>query len=234
MSEFGFQALPPLKTIATYAEPADWNMTSYIMEHHQRSGSGNGLMIAQMTDTFRMPKDFRLAGLPEHDPAGRGHPLRRGTLAAQPQPRQRHAHLAAERLLAGGLVGLARLFWALEGAALCRQTFLCPAAALGGRLWQDRARSTSPATWSSRSMCSSAGGWKPSMGRVLQQGEQAVRALALADTLVSSYDFSTQVTPENQRKVVFVAEMWQGARTGQRAASRPLWPTSISNCAMPV
>ena len=58
MSEFGFQALPPLKTIATYADPADWNMTSYIMEHHQRSWVGNGLMIAQMTDTFRMAKDF--------------------------------------------------------------------------------------------------------------------------------------------------------------------------------
>ncbi|MGC8780393.1 MAG: beta-mannosidase [Anaerolineae bacterium] len=57
-SEFGFQALPPLKTIAAYAEPADWNMTSYIMEHHQRNASGNGLMIGQMTDTFRMPKDF--------------------------------------------------------------------------------------------------------------------------------------------------------------------------------
>ncbi|MBN1933824.1 MAG: glycoside hydrolase family 2 protein, partial [Anaerolineae bacterium] len=58
MSEFGFQSLPPLRTVATYAEEKDRNMTSYIMEHHQRSGSGNGLMIAQMTDTFRMPKDF--------------------------------------------------------------------------------------------------------------------------------------------------------------------------------
>ena len=57
-SEFGFQSLPPLETIKTYAEEADWNMTSYIMEHHQRSWNGNGLMIAQMTDTFRMPKDF--------------------------------------------------------------------------------------------------------------------------------------------------------------------------------
>ncbi len=57
-SEFGFQALPPLKTVSTYAEQADWNMTSYIMEHHQRSASGNGLMIGQMTDTFRTPKDF--------------------------------------------------------------------------------------------------------------------------------------------------------------------------------
>ncbi len=59
MSEFGFQALPPYETIQTYAAPQDQNMTSYIMEHHQRSGSGNGLIIAQMTDTFRMPRDFQ-------------------------------------------------------------------------------------------------------------------------------------------------------------------------------
>ena len=59
MSEFGFQALPPYKTIQTYAEPKDQNMTSYVMEHHQRSRSGNGLMVGQMTDTFRMPKDFQ-------------------------------------------------------------------------------------------------------------------------------------------------------------------------------
>jgi len=58
MSEFGFQSLPPIETIQTYAAAEDWNMTSYIMEHHQRSGNGNGLMIGQMTDTFRMPKDF--------------------------------------------------------------------------------------------------------------------------------------------------------------------------------
>ena len=58
MSEFGFQSLPPLETVRTYAEEKDWNMTSYIMEWHQRSGSGNGLMIGQMTDAFRMPKDF--------------------------------------------------------------------------------------------------------------------------------------------------------------------------------
>jgi len=58
MSEFGFQALPPLKTIATYADEADWNLTSYVMEHHQRGNHGNGLIVAQMTDSFRMPKDF--------------------------------------------------------------------------------------------------------------------------------------------------------------------------------
>jgi beta-mannosidase len=58
MSEFGFQALPTLATIQTYADEADWNMTSYIMEHHQRNAAGNGKMIAHMTDHYRMPKDF--------------------------------------------------------------------------------------------------------------------------------------------------------------------------------
>ncbi|MCB9137717.1 MAG: glycoside hydrolase family 2 protein [Caldilineaceae bacterium] len=58
MSEFGFQALPPLATIRTFADEADWNMTSYIMERHQKNDSGNSLMVGQMLDTFRLPKDF--------------------------------------------------------------------------------------------------------------------------------------------------------------------------------
>ena len=36
--------------------------------------------------------------------------------------------------------------------------------------------------------------------------------MALADTLVGSYDFSTLVSAENQRKVVFIAEMWQDGK----------------------
>ncbi|MGC9468307.1 MAG: beta-mannosidase [Anaerolineae bacterium] len=58
VSEFGFQSLPPLETIRRYADESDWNMTSYIMEHHQRNASGNGKIINYMTAHFRMPKDF--------------------------------------------------------------------------------------------------------------------------------------------------------------------------------
>jgi beta-mannosidase len=58
MSEFGFQSLPPFPTIRTYAQPADYNMTSYIIEHHQKNYSGNAIMMTQMADTFRLPKDF--------------------------------------------------------------------------------------------------------------------------------------------------------------------------------
>lgn len=58
VSEFGFQSLPSLLTIATYAEPSDWNMTSYIMEHHQRNPAGNGKIMTYLTDHMRLPKDF--------------------------------------------------------------------------------------------------------------------------------------------------------------------------------
>ncbi len=59
MSEFGFQSLPPLETIRSYADEADWNMTSYIMEQHQKNASGNSMMVRQMLDMFRLPKDFK-------------------------------------------------------------------------------------------------------------------------------------------------------------------------------
>jgi beta-mannosidase len=58
VSEFGFQSLPPLETVRTYADETDWNMTSYVMEHHQRNAAGNGKIINYMTDHFRLPRDF--------------------------------------------------------------------------------------------------------------------------------------------------------------------------------
>jgi beta-mannosidase len=58
VSEFGFQALPALATIASYAAPSDWNMTSYIMEHHQKNIGGNGRIMSYLTAHFQLPKDF--------------------------------------------------------------------------------------------------------------------------------------------------------------------------------
>jgi beta-mannosidase len=47
-----------METIDTYADESDWNMTSYIMEHHQRNAAGNSKIINYMTDHFRLPQDF--------------------------------------------------------------------------------------------------------------------------------------------------------------------------------
>ncbi|MGB4595837.1 MAG: glycoside hydrolase family 2 protein [Anaerolineaceae bacterium] len=58
MSEFGFQSLPPMRTVRSYAEQPDLNMTSYIMERHQKNARGNELIVSQMLDQYRLPKDF--------------------------------------------------------------------------------------------------------------------------------------------------------------------------------
>ncbi|MCX6376909.1 MAG: hypothetical protein NTU88_12910, partial [Armatimonadetes bacterium] len=60
MSEFGFQSLPSIETVKSFAEPKDWNMTSYIMEQHQKNRGGNGNILYYMAQTFRFPKDFAM------------------------------------------------------------------------------------------------------------------------------------------------------------------------------
>ena len=218
MSEFGFQALPPLKTIATYADPADWNMTSYIMEHHQRSGSGNGLMIAQLTDTFRMPKDFpslvylSLILQAEGIRYGVEHWRRNrdrvsGTLIWQLNDcwpvaswasldyfgRWKALHYAAKRFYAPLLLSVADIGKTMEV-----------------HVTSDLVK---PVDVFVR--------WRLELldGKCLNSGEQNLRAMALADTLIGSYDFSTLVSAENQRKVVFVAEMWQDGERVSRSVT---------------
>jgi beta-mannosidase len=58
VSEFGFQSLPCLQTIRSFADEKDWNMTSYVLEHHQRNEGGNRRIVTTLADRFRMPKDF--------------------------------------------------------------------------------------------------------------------------------------------------------------------------------
>jgi len=57
-SEFGFQSFPEPKTIASFTLPEERNVTSYVMEHHQRSGSGNRLIIDYMLSWYRLPSGF--------------------------------------------------------------------------------------------------------------------------------------------------------------------------------
>jgi len=58
VSEFGFQSFPEPATVSTFTEPGDRNITSYVMEHHQRSGIGNSTIIHYMLDWFRLPTSF--------------------------------------------------------------------------------------------------------------------------------------------------------------------------------
>jgi len=57
-SEFGFQSFPTMTAIRRFAEPAQWNVTSPVMEFHQRDKAGNGKILETMTRYFRMASGF--------------------------------------------------------------------------------------------------------------------------------------------------------------------------------
>ncbi len=57
-SEFGFQSFPEPRTVAEFTVPEDRNITSYVMEHHQRSPSGNSIIMHYLLSWFRLPASF--------------------------------------------------------------------------------------------------------------------------------------------------------------------------------
>ena len=222
MSEFGFQALPPLETIRTYAAEPDWNMTSYIMEQHQKSASGNSVMVGQMLDTFRLPKDFeslvylsmvlQAEGIRYGVEHWRRHTRRvSGTLYWQLNDcwpvaswssldyfgRWKALHYAARRFYAP-------LLLSIEDAPPCQSIFLSSDLL---EEWQGSVH------WALTTLD----------GKMLASGEKAAHVEPLGVTAVEKLDFSGFLDDDTRRELVFVAELWQGDRrlAGQTAAFVP-------------
>jgi beta-mannosidase len=57
-SEFGYQSFPSVRTIRGYAKEEELNVTSPVMEHHQRSPRGNSAITEMFTRYFRVPEGF--------------------------------------------------------------------------------------------------------------------------------------------------------------------------------
>jgi len=57
-SEFGYQSFPSLDGIRSYAPKDQWNVTSPVMEHHQRNPGGNARITENFARYFRLPEGF--------------------------------------------------------------------------------------------------------------------------------------------------------------------------------
>jgi beta-mannosidase len=59
VSEFGFESLPALATVAAFApDQAEWNLGSPVMDHHQRCDAGNARILYYLAQQYRLPRDF--------------------------------------------------------------------------------------------------------------------------------------------------------------------------------
>jgi beta-mannosidase len=218
MSEFGFQALPPMATIKTYAEKQDWNMTSYIMEQHQKNDSGNQLMVAQMLDTFRFPKDFeslvylsmvlQAEGIRYGVEHWRRHPQRvSGIIYWQLNDcwpvaswssldyflRWKALHYAAKRFYAP-------LLLSIEDKPTSQTVYVTNEQR---QPWEGSVR------WSLETLD----------GNALISGEEGVTVGPFDVTRVCSFDFADQLVGDQQRNLTFVAELLEnGAVTSRQTA----------------
>ena len=57
-SEFGFQSLPSAEGVRAFAPESQANLTSPVMEHHQRHPRGNTVIAETLTRYFRFPEGF--------------------------------------------------------------------------------------------------------------------------------------------------------------------------------
>ena len=58
VAEFGYESFPSLDCIETFADTSQYNFTSPVMEYHQRSPSGNSIMLENFSRYFRFPVGF--------------------------------------------------------------------------------------------------------------------------------------------------------------------------------
>jgi beta-mannosidase len=55
VSEFGYQSFPSLSTVSLYTPEEQMNLTSPVMEHHQKNDRGNSIIIENFSRYFRFP-----------------------------------------------------------------------------------------------------------------------------------------------------------------------------------
>ena len=57
-SEFGFQSFPSMRVIESFTEPHDRNVSSRVMDVHQRNEGGNSRIVETISRYFRFPDSF--------------------------------------------------------------------------------------------------------------------------------------------------------------------------------
>ena len=57
-SEFGYQSFPSLSTVKSYCPEEQLNLTSPIMEHHQKNPRGNSIILENFSRYFRFPNSL--------------------------------------------------------------------------------------------------------------------------------------------------------------------------------
>jgi beta-mannosidase len=213
VSEFGFQSLPAMPTVEEFAPPEARRLDSKVMRLHQRAISGNPKLIWYLAQRFKLPKDFDdfiyvsqvfqaeavRTGI-EH---WRRHPERTsGTLYWQLNDcwpviswssidyygRWKALHYLARRFYAPVLLSVEDH---VEGGARKMDVWVSND---GPEAWQGRIH------WRLETVT----------GEEIEGGDQTVSIQPQSAACAVKLDFARHHGKVNWKKMVFIAELWQG------------------------
>ena len=57
-AEYGFQSFPEYSTLLTFSEKTDWDISSEVMKHHQKSYVGNDMILKHAKRLYGKPESF--------------------------------------------------------------------------------------------------------------------------------------------------------------------------------
>jgi beta-mannosidase len=227
VSEFGFESLPALETVASVAHRSEWDLKSPTLKHHQRCPAGNEKLIYYLTERFRLPKDF--PSLVYLTQVVQAEGMRTGI-----------EHWRRNRARCNGT-----LYWQLNDCWPVSSWSSIDSVGRWKALHYSARRFNAPVALSLEDKKDQVGifvtndlpvPWQGEVrwsletltGQALQTGQEAVSAVPLAATCLCRLDFKEHLRqPPGRTNIILVAELWQA---DQRLSSQVL--TFVSEKAM--
>ncbi len=214
VSEFGFQSLPEMRTIETFAPAKDCKLDSPTMHSHQRAWGGNPKFIWYLAQRFRLPRTF--AGMVYLSQVFQAEAIRMGVEHWRRHPEQtsgalywqlndcwpgiswssidyagrwKALHYAAARFFAPVLLSIEDI---TERGQRKINVWVTNDR---GEAWQGRVH------WTLETL----------EGQMIEGGDQPVHSAPQSVDCLLKLDFGHQNGKVDWRRVIFVAELWAGA-----------------------
>ena len=214
VSEFGFQSLPALPTIEKFAPPEQRKLDSKVMRLHQRALSGNPKLVWYLSRRFRLPKT--LEGLVYVSQVFQAEAIRTGVEHWRRHPERTSGALYWQLNDCWPVISWSSIDYYGRWKALhyLARRFFAPVllsvedhvekSARKMDVWvsnDTRAEFQGRVHWSLQTVT----------GEVIEGGDQTIAIQPQSAACAVRLDFARQSGKVSWKKVVFVAELWQGS-----------------------
>jgi len=213
ISEFGFQALPPMPTIEKFAPPEACKLDSDVMALHQRAISGNPKLVWYLAQRFRLPKTIE--GFAYLTQVLQAETVRIGIEHWRRHPERTSGALYWQLNDCWPVISWASIDYYGRWKALhyfARRFFAPVMLSVEDQLEKGARQMNVWVTNDHREAWQGRLHWnlESVTGEVIEGGDQPVSCEPQSANCALKLDFARHNGKVNWRKIVFVVELWQG------------------------